>query len=189
MSWVKRRWWVLALALGVVGAAAVLMFVVFPSGSDSASAAMLAHVEDRADDGSARVLVEQEWGDGQLVLARYETGGTTQIGLGFAAESTRGWRITSYTEQPADPDDVAVGSLLVAQSPGGSGQPPWSAAVGELSDGRIDRVEVIWSDGQTTSGSRSNDAYLVVTEGDADPQTTRYLTADDTEIAKVPVTG
>lgn len=187
MSWLRRRWWVVLAVVVVIGGAAVLAFVVFPPGADSPEAAMLAHVEDKADDATARVLVEQPWGDGELVLARYEAGGETRLGLGFTIEQIRGWQVASYTEQPAEPEDVAVGSLLVARSPGGKGQPAWSAAVGELSDARVDRVEVEWGTGGKASGDRRNDAYLIVVEGDAEPEFARYLTSDNTEIAKVPV--
>lgn len=189
MSWLKRRWWIVATVVGVVGAAVVLLLFVFPSGTDTAGAAMTAHVEDQADDGTARVLVSQPWGDGQLVLTRYESGGEVRLGLGFVVEQVRGWRVASYTEQPASPDDVAVGSLLVARAPGGRGQPEWSAAVGELSDGRITRVEIEWAAGERASADRTNDAYMVVVKGNAEPQVARYLTEDDTEIARVPVSG
>src|SRR5687768_10930262 len=129
MSWLRRRWWVFAIVLGLVGVGALLNYVVFPVGSQSPSEAVLEEIREKADGGSARVLIEEPWGDGELVLAHYESGEEGHLGLGFAIRRGRGWKVTAYTEQAAEPDDVTVGSLLVATSGGGRGQPAWAAAV------------------------------------------------------------
>jgi hypothetical protein len=187
MSFLRRRWWIFLVAAAVAAAAVVLLFVVFPAGAGTPEVAMLDQVEEKADSGTAKVLIEEPWGDGELVVARYEADGERRLAIAFVIEKGRGWRVTSYTEQHAETDDVAVGSLLVAQSPGGSGQPEWSAVVGELSDSRIERVEVKWKNGDKEAKNRRNDSYLVVREGSTEPETARFLTEDGTEIAQVPV--
>jgi hypothetical protein len=157
----------LLLIIGTVAAiaviAAVALFVVFPAGSGSAEAAAISHVEGRGDAATAKLLTQRDWGEGQLVLVSYEKNGVKRLGLAFAAEKFRGWQVDAYTEETVEPDDVVVGSLLIASSEGGSGQPPWSAAVGELIDDRVDRVEVKWAAApEPAFGPRVNDAYLVV---------------------------
>ena len=168
-------------------AGAVVAFVVIPPGEASTQAATLEHVDDRSDAGTAKILTQQDWGEGQLVLVAYERRGAKRLGLAFAAEQLRGWRVTSYTEESVEPDDVVVGSLLVASSAGGQGQPPWSAAVGQLIDDRIDRVEIRWASGESSFAPRVSDAYLVVQEGTTTALEARYLAKDGAEVARVPV--
>jgi hypothetical protein len=171
--------------LVIVGAAG--LFVVLPPGAESAPAAAVEHVDERADAGSSKVLTQQDWGEGQLVLVGYERRGVKRLGLAFASDELRGWRVTSYTEETAEPDDVVVGSLLVASSQGGDGQPAWSAAVGQLIDDRIDRVEIKWASGDSSFAPRVSDAYLVVQKGTTTALEARYLSKEGAEIAKVPV--
>lgn len=181
---------IILLAGGTVAvlaaAAALFLFVIAPSGADSPPAAVLDHVRDRADASSAKVLTQHDWGEGQLVLVAYEGHGVRRLGLAFAAEALRGWTVRSYTEESVEPDDVVVGSLLIASSEGGDGQPAWTAAVGELIDSRIDRVEIGW-EGSKSVGNRNNDAYLVVEKGTTTATEARYLGKDGEEIARVPV--
>lgn len=173
---------VVVLALAGVGAIAFSR-----QGEDSAEAAVLDHVAERADTGTSKTLAQQKWGNGQLVLVGYERNGVRRLGLAFSSKGFGGWRVGSYTEESVEPDDVVVGSLLVASSEGGEGQPAWSAAVGELIDSRIDRVEVKWASGESGFGPRTGDAYLVVEEGTTIALEARYLSKDGAEIAKVPV--
>jgi hypothetical protein len=177
-----------ALAVVVVIAVAFL-FVVAPSGGETATDGTLDHVAGKADTGTAEVLARQDWGDGELVLVGYDRRGVRRLGIAFAAKQLRGWRVQSYTEEAIEPDDVVVGSLLVASSPGGEGQPAWSAAVGELLDKRIDRVEIRWTNGEKSYGSRNGDAYLVVERGETKALEARYLDDEGTEIATVPVSA
>jgi hypothetical protein len=172
---------------GVLALAALFLFVIAPSGGDSAPAAVLDHVSDRSDPNTAKVLAQQDWGDGQLVLVGYEGRGVRRLGIAFAAEAIRGWKVRSYTEESVEPDDVVVGSLLIASSEGGDGQPPWTAAVGELIDDRIQRVEAKWASGEATLGPRTNDAYMAVQRGVTTATEARYLADDGAEIARVPV--
>lgn len=171
----------------VVALALVFLFIVAPSGGSSATDAALDYVGGRADRGSATVLARRDHGSGELVLVGYDHRGVRRLGLAFTSKQLRGWRIQSYTEEPVEPDDVVVGSLLVASSPGGSGQPAWSAAVGELLDKRIDRVQITWSNGTRSIGARTGDAYLVVEGARTRAVEARFLDDDGTEIAKVPV--
>jgi hypothetical protein len=171
----------------VVALALVFLFIVAPSGGSSATEAALDHVAGKADRGSAEVLARRDHGDGELVLVGYDRRGVRRLGLAFTSKQLRGWRIQSYTEEPVEPDDVVVGSLLVASSPGGSGQPAWSAAVGELLDKRIDRVQITWANGTRSIGARTGDAYLVVEGARTRAVEARFLDEDGTEIAKVPV--
>jgi hypothetical protein len=177
----------LGLVTLVVAAALVFLFIVAPSGGSSATQAALDRVAGKADRGSAKVLAQRDHGDGELVLVGYDRGGVRRLGLAFTSKQLRGWRVQSYTEEPVEPDDVVVGSLLVASSPGGSGQPPWSAAVGELLDRRIDRVQVTWANGTRSIGARTGDAYLVVEDAKTRAVEARYLDDKGAEIAKVPV--
>ncbi len=167
--------------------AAVFLFVIAPGGGDTAEAAVLDHVSDRADSGTAKVLAQQDWGDGQLVLVGYEGRGARRLGIAFASEQFRGWKVGSYTEESVEPDDVVVGSLLIASSDGGDGQPPWTAAVGELIDDRIQRVEAKWASEETSLGPRTNDAYMAVQREVTTATEARYLADDGAEIARVPV--
>jgi hypothetical protein len=171
----------------LVALALVLLFVVAPAGSGSPSEAAADHLSKRADRGTSEVLARRVWGDGELVLVGYDRRGVRRLGLAFVSEQLRGWRVRSYTEEPVEPDDVVVGSLLIASSPGGDGEPSWSAAVGELLDRRIDRVQITWTDGDESIGARTGDAYLVVERGEARAREARYLDEDGAEIAKVPV--
>ncbi len=185
----RRRGVQIAIAAVVLIALAVVaLFVVFPAGSSSSDAAVKAHVKKKTEV-TPEVLVQQDWGSGQLVLVGYDRRSERKLGLAFVRHATRGWRVNSYTEQTVDPSDVVVGSLLVASSEAGSGQPAWSAAVGEVTDPRIDRVEITWSNGQTSIGSRTGDAYLVVERGTTSADAARFLSKDGNEIAKVPIKG
>jgi hypothetical protein len=184
---VSRKRILIGVAVLLLGAAAAAVMLLVPTGSDSASAAALSHVEEQADRGSAEVLAQRRWGEGSLVLVGYDRRGERRLGLGFASEGFRGWRIASYTEEPVEPDDVVVGSLLVATSPGTDDYPAWSAAWGELIDKRIDHIEIKWDDDEATQADRVGDAYLVVEEGEGNAIEARYLDGDGTEIAKVPV--
>lgn len=183
----RRWWWVAAGVAALGGLAAILLLVVFPAGALTPEEAIREEIADRAENGTVRVLIEEPWGDGELALVRYAFEGQRRLGLGFVLDGLRGWRLTSYTEEDTSLSDVAVGSLLVASSPGSDGQPPWSAATGELRDARIAEVEIEWAGGESTSVERRNDAYLVVREGDATPIRARYLAPDGTEIAVVPI--
>lgn len=185
----SRRGVVIGLsAVTVVAVAALIfLFLIAPSGGSSASDAAIDHVRTRADRGTVQVLARRDHGDGELVLVGYDRQGVRRLGLAFTSKQLRGWRIQSYTEEPVEPDDVVVGSLLVASSPGGAGQPAWSAAVGELLDRRIDRVQITWANGTKTVGERTGNAYLVVEGARTRAVEARYLDEDGTEIAKVPV--
>jgi hypothetical protein len=185
----SRRVVLIGGVVAAVAAVAAVVIFVLPSGSASASAATVDHVADRADRGSEKVLAQRDWGDGSLVLVGYARRGVRRLGLAFASKGLRGWKVGSYTEEPVEPDDVVVGSLLVASSAGGGGQPAWSAAVGELIDARIDRVEVKWSSGEKTIAPRTGSAYLVVQKGTTKAVEARYLADDGAEVAKVPVSG
>ena len=185
----RTRWIVVAVVVVLIAAAGVFLFVVAPAGSSTAGDAAIAHVKENADPGTAKVLAQQQWGDGSLVLVGYDRRGARRLGLSFADEGIRGWRIASYTEKQVEPDDVVVGSLLVAHSGGGKGQPAWSAAVGELVDTRIDRIQVKWSTGQPGLAPATGKAYLVVSRGSANANEVVYLAKDGTEIARVPVSA
>ena len=169
----------------LVAVIALLLFVVFPSGQNTAVAAATSKL--RADTGTVRVLVSQRWGGGELVLVRFDRAGKRMLRLVYAAHGTRGWRATGTTTQRADITDVAVGSLLVARSSGGSGQPAWSVAAGELGDPRIEAIQVKWTTGQTTTGRRENDSYLVIERGTMQVASVRFTSKDGSEIATVPV--
>jgi hypothetical protein len=180
----------LGISLGVlVAVAAVLLIVVFPAGASTAVTAAAEKVQATADAGTVRVLITRKWGGGELVLLRFDRRGERMLRLAFASKGLRGWRAAGATEKRADLSDVAVGSLLVAKSAGGKGQPPWSVAAGELGDKRIERIEVKWSSGPATTGNRENDAYLVVQRGSVGVTSVRYGTKDGTEIATVPVSA
>lgn len=184
-----RRWlpWI-GGGIALVVVVAVIAVLVVGTGAGSANEAFVTHVDEDADDGSAAALASREWGDGRLVLVGYDRGGERVLGLGYAGDGLLGWQVASYTEEQVEPDDVVVGSLLVASAPGGSGQPAWSAAVGEIADSRVDQVEVTWANGDTSTGERTDDdAYIVAAEGETEAMQARYLAADGTEIAQVPV--
>lgn len=178
--------WTAVVVIALVAVGAVL-FVLFPAGQDTAVDAALAEVRSREGARDAAVLAERAWGEGTLVLVG--SGGRTdrRLALVFAIERSRGYRAASYTSERADTSDVKVGSLLLATSAGGSGQPAWSAAYGELADDRITRTEIVWRDDGKTSADREGLAYLVVREGEVEAATARYLDEDGTEIAAVPV--
>jgi len=167
--------------------AALLLFVVFPSGASTGVAAATDKLAARADQGTVRVLITQPWGGGQLILVRFDHRGQRMLRLAFVSHAVRGWRTGGVTEKRAEITDVAIGSLLVARSPGGKGQPPWSVAAGELGDPRIQRIDVRWATGPTTTGGRQNDSYFVVQRGTGRPVSIRYATKNGTEIATVPV--
>ena len=59
----------LGISLSVlIFVAAVLLFVVFPSGQSTAVAAATTKLGSRADKGTLRVLITRAWGNGELVL-------------------------------------------------------------------------------------------------------------------------
>lgn len=175
------------LIVVLAAAAAVFLFVIAPQGGETAQAAVLDHVEERADADTAEVLTQQDWGEGQLVLVGYERRGVRRLGLAFTATQLRGWKVRTYTEESVEPDDVVVGSLLIASSEGGEGQPAWTAAVGEVTDSRIDRVEIAWASGTKALGPRVADAYMVVERGATTGKEARYLAKDGAVIARVPI--
>lgn len=175
------------LVAALIAAAVVLAFVVFPSGADTPLRAATSDLQSKADQDTVRILVTQRWGEGEMVLARFDRRGRRMLRLAFASKGTRGWRRAGATEKRADLTDVAVGSMLVARSAGGKGQPEWSAAAGELGDRRIQRIEIRWTTGKVTTGVRRNDSYLIVEGGSLAVASVRFLTANGTEIATVPV--
>src|SRR5205814_121594 len=73
----------------VVAVVALLLFVVFPSGQSSAVAAATSKLS--ADSGTLRVLITQKWGNGELVLIRFDRAGKRMLRLVFAAHGARGW--------------------------------------------------------------------------------------------------
>lgn len=182
-----RRVVVLVAGTAIIVLALVGLFVVFPSGATSADAVVLDRVSKSADPGTAKVLLKRDWGSGQLVLLGYNRRADRRLGLAFVTHGPRGWRLGSYTEETVDKSDVVVGSLLLASSEGGAGQPAWSAAVGELADTRIQQVEVTWSNGDKTIGTRVGSAYLVTEKGTTSAKSARYIAKDGTEIATVPI--
>lgn len=187
-----RRKLVWIIGGGVLAAAAivvVLALVIAPGGATSPGAAVLERISDDPGGDTPRVLVDREWGDGRFVLASYGGSAEHRLALGFALEHAGGWRLAAYTEETVKSTDVVVASLLVASSEGGTGQPPWSAAAGEISDDLVVRVEIRWASGEVTSAPRTNGAYLVLNEGTTTPLEARYLSKTGTEIAKVPVNG
>ncbi|HYZ92496.1 MAG TPA: hypothetical protein VFA34_08890 [Actinomycetota bacterium] len=184
----RRMLWIVgAVLLPLLAVLLLLVFFVLPGGSDSASAAILDRVTQTADNDTAKLLIDREWGDGRLLLASFEKGAESRLALGFAIERGRGWRLAAYTEERAERRDVVVGSLLVASSEGGTGQPPWSAAAGELRGTNIHRVIIRWASGETSSAFAKDNAYLVVQRGTTTPLEARYLAKDGNEIAKVPI--
>jgi len=185
-----RRRLVWIIGAGIVVLAAVFVFValvVVSSGAPTADAAMLEKVRERSEDADVKVVASRRWGEGRFIVATYPTENGSRVALGFALEQRRGWRITAYTEETAQPKDVGVGSLLVASSDGGTGQPPWSVATGILSDGNIARVEIRWASGEVTAARQRDSAYLVIESGTTTPLEARFLAKDGSEIAKVPI--
>lgn len=186
MTGAVLRTWIPAGAALIVALGAGAVIVGAPAGLPSAEDVVLnATANDAMSE--PEVLVDRDWGDGRLLVVGFEgTDGRRHLAVTFAIDHGRGWRLGGYTEQQAQGDDVRVGSLLVATSEGGEGQPPWTAAYGELSDDRITRVEIVW-DGETTAATLVDRAYLSVREGRDPPATVRYRSDDGEEIAEVPV--
>ncbi len=185
----RKQVWIIGGGVLVAAAIALAVILLFlPGGASSPSAAILERIGDNGA-GEAKVLVDREWGEGRFVLASYGGSGEHRLALAFAIEQGGGWRLAAYTEETVSAKDVVVASLLVASSEGGAGQPPWSAAAGEISDDRIVRVEVHWASGSVTSAPRTKGGYLVLDEGTTTPLEARYLAKDGTEIAKVPIEG
>lgn len=182
-------WIIGAGVLPILVVTLVVVLLVLPTGAASAKDAILERVQEKADPSSAKVLISRRWGDGRLVLASYESGKDHKLALGFTIKQARGWRVAAYTDETVEKTDVVVGSLLIASSEGGAGQPPWSAAAGELRGHGIAQVEVRWASGDVTSGTRRNDAYLVVQEGTTTPLEARYLGEEGAEVAKIPIEG
>lgn len=185
----KLVWIIGGGVLAVAAIVAVIVLVIAPGGAASPSAAILERISDDPGGDAPKVLVDREWGEGRFVLASYGGSDEHRLALGFAVEQAGGWRLAAYTEETVKSTDVVVASLLVASSEGGTGQPPWSAAAGEISDDRVVRVEIRWASGAVTSAPRTNGAYLVLDEGTTTPLEARYLAKNGTEIAKVPIEG
>jgi len=184
----RRRTRRVVLGVAVLAAvAAVLLFVVFPSGAGSVEEAAVDRVSERADEGSARAAARFEWGGGELVLIAYERDGERRLGIAYVQDALRGWRVRAFTEEAVESNDIVVGSLIVAQSAGGGGAPSWSVAAGQLEDPRIQRIEVKWASGGTSSAERTEDSYLVTQEGETDALEVKFIADDGTEIATVPV--
>ena len=186
----RRLIWIIgAGVLAALAAALVIVFLVLPGGEPTANAAILERLENRADADTPRVLNSQEWGDGRLIVAAYKTGKELTLALGFVVEEGGGWRLAGYTEENVSSNDVGVGSLLVASSEGGPGQPPWSVAAGHLVDKRVKSVEIRWASGDVSASPRRSNSYLVVQRGTTTPLEARYLGDEGVEIAKVPIEG
>ncbi len=178
------------VVLGVVvliAVAGVLLFVVFPSGAGSVEEAAVDRVSERADKDSARALARFEWGGGELVLIGYERDGERRLGIAYIQDALRGWRVRAFTEEAVESNDIVVGSLVVAKSAGGGGAPSWSVAAGQLEDPRIQRIEVKWASGGTSSAERAENSYLVTQEGETDALEVKFIADDGSEIATVPV--
>ena len=177
----------LIVAVVVVSVAATVI-VTRPVGTRDAEAAVIGELEDRAASGTTEIVDQRAWGQGRLVVGGWlDTSGARYLGLTFVIDRGRGWIVAGSTSDEVTSGDVGVGSLLVASSPGGAGQPAWSAAYGELSDDRVERVEVTWADDTMTSDDRSGDGYLIARTGVVDAREVRYLDAEGAEVARVPV--
>lgn len=186
----RRLIWIIgAGVLAVLAAVLVIVFLVLPGGAPTANAAILERLETRADADTPRVLNSQAWGDGRLILAAYRTGRELTLALGFVVEDGGSWRLAGYTEENVNSNDVGVGSLLVASSEGGTGQPPWSVAAGHLVDRRVRSVEIRWASGDVSAAPRRRNSYLVIQRGTTTPLQARYLGEEGIEIAKVPIEG
>jgi hypothetical protein len=177
--------WVLGAAL-VLAIAAGAVLLLRPAGRSTPEAA--ARAAAGSPTGRVEVIASRTWGQGRLIVTGFHTArDARRLGLAFTIDRGRGWRVAGYTEEQAATSDVGVGSLLVAASPGGAGQPSWSAAYGELSAGDAAVVEVEWADGTTTRGTPRNGAYLVVRQGEVQAKEVRYLRTDRSVLARVPV--
>lgn len=187
MRSVLGTWIPAALALLVaLGAGGVILGA--PAGLPDPEAVAVNAAADDARPGSAEILLGEDWGDGRLLALRFEgSDDDRRLGIAFAIDHGRGWRLGGYTQQRAELSDVGVGSLLVATSDGGEGQPPWTAAFGELSDDRVARVEVAWTGGTTTTATLRGRAYLALRPDETTVDTVRYLAEDSSVIATVPV--
>lgn len=177
----------IAVVAAIIAATVLYLFVLAPAGASSARDAVRERIAETNGARDPEVLVVREWGDGEFVLAGFERRSERRLALAFVVERSRGWHVAGYTERTAQVSDVVVGSLLVASSTGGSGQPPWSAAVGELNDPRVRTVEVSWAGGDSSTAVRNNDAYLTVRRGRTTAREARYLDGEHTEIARVPI--
>lgn len=171
-----------ALSIAITAVSAGVL-VARPLGSSSpGEAARGAH------DGVSRVLIQRSWGDGRLIVTgESPKDGVRTVALAFAVDFGRGWHVYDRAQRVAGLADVTVGSLLLATSPGGAGQPSWSAAFGELGDDRIRRIEIIWADGQKTTADREGSAYMIVRRGERKATLARYISADGMEVAQVPI--
>lgn len=186
----SRRTIYLLTGATVVAVVAVVVGVVLllsPRGAPSPEAALIERVGEPAED--RRVIANRRWGDGRLILLAYDRGNAHRLALGYAGRRGDDWHLVAFTEETVKSNDVVVASLLLASSEGSEGQPPWSAAAGELSDERIEKVEIRWASGDVTSAERSNGGYLVLQQGTTTPLEARYLSGDGVEIAKVPIEG
>ena len=186
----SRRVQLIVAGVVVLALVAIGLLVFRPSGADEPAEAAFERVADEAEEAEPVLILEREWGEGRLVLVGYNATDPDDtermLGLAFAIDRGRGWRVAGWTSQASDLEDVKVGSLLVANSTGGAGQPPWVAVFGELGDDRIVQVEVEWSEGEPTAAQREGDAYFVVRPDGVEPTFVRYLDAEDEELAKVP---
>lgn len=175
-----------ALAFAVA-IAAIVVIAVRPYGdADGKTAAVNASLN--AGESMPTVLIDKPWGDGLLVLvASGDAVRTRRLSLSFVIDDGRGWRVVKRAVQTADRSDVSVGSLLLATSTGGPGQPAWSAAFGELGVDGIQSVEITWNDATSTRDVRVGGSYLVVRTGAHSGISVRYLDAAGGELAVVPV--
>lgn len=180
--------WVPAVLALLVALGAGSVIVGAPAGLPDPEAVALNATADDARPGSVEPLLGEDWGEGRLLVLRFEgPDGDRRLAIAFVIDHGRGWRLGGYTQQRAEVSDVRVGSLLVASSEGGKGQPPWTAAFGELSDDRVARVEIAWTGGTTTTATLRDRAYLAVRPDETTVEAVRYLAEDGAEIATVPV--
>ncbi len=184
------KFWAPAVAAALIGLAAALVAVVQPPGKSTPALAVMADLEDRVAADSARIVADQVWGEGRLLLVSFDDAAERRfLSLAFAIDMGRGWRVAGSRTNEVDLTDVAVGALLVGSSVGGPGQPPWSAVYGKVGDDRIVAVEVEWEDGERTGMEITGEAaYLLVREGSHRAVNVRYSDQEGAEIALVPVT-
>lgn len=186
-----RRTWPVAAAVVLTGVA-VFVLIGKPAGRNTPELAALAAVQDEARPGTFEVILTRAWGQGRFVMLSFDTAQGGHLALVFTIDQGRGWRAARLSAQRAETSDVKghagdVGSLLVADSVGGKGQPAWSAVFGRLADDRVTRVDVRWRGGEITGADRTSGAYLVLRQGRIDPELVRFASADGETIAEVDV--
>lgn len=182
--------WAPAVAAALIGLAAALVAVLQPPGKPTPARAVMADLDDGIASDTARIVADQLWGEGRLLLVCFDDAAERRfLSLAFTIDKGRGWRVAGSRTNEVDLTDVAVGALLVGSSDGGPGQPPWSAVYGKVGDDRIVSVEVEWEDGERTGQQLTPErAYLLVREDAHRAVSVRYLDGEGTEIALVPVT-